>query len=125
MDYQLKSVKARNVGIGKSGAEKWVAERLTAVFLFLTFFWFLHFCFGAASKSAKMLLEDLKLPHNFLGSMLFVITAFYHSLLGMEVVIEDYIHNLKLRHALITLLRIFVIITVASFLVALIYLLIY
>lgn len=125
MDYQLKSVKAKNVAIGKTGTEKWFAERLTSVFLFLTFFWFLYFCYGAASKSAKMLIEDLKLPHNFLGFMLFVLTAFYHSLLGMEVVVEDYIPNLKLRHALIILLRIFVIITVASFLVALIYLLIY
>jgi len=125
MDYQSKSVKVRNVGVGKRGAEKWFLERLTAVFMFLTFFWFLHFCYGAASKSTKMLIEDLKLPHNFLGSILFVLASFYHSLLGMEVVIEDYIHNLKLRHALIVLLRIFVVITVASFLVALIYLLIY
>ncbi|AVP87454.1 sdhD succinate dehydrogenase hydrophobic membrane anchor protein [Candidatus Phycorickettsia trachydisci] len=125
MDYQSKSIQVRNVGVGKRGAEKCFAERLAAIFVFLTFFWFLHFCHGAASKSTKILLEDLKLPHNFLGAMLFVVTSFYHSLLGMEVVIEDYIHNLKLRHALITLLRIFVVITVASFIVALIYLLIY
>jgi len=125
MDYQSKLVKVRNVGAGNKGAEKWFLERLTAIFTLLTFLWFLHFCYGASSKSAKMLIEDLKLPHNFLGSILFVVAAFYHSFLGMEVVIEDYIHNLKLRHALIILLRFFVVITVASFLVALIYLLIY
>lgn len=86
--------RARGLGSAKSGTHHWVMQRITAVsnlFLTLWLLWSLVMNpqLQYLSGAEKWLAE----PLNAIGMILFVISTFYHSVLGGQVIIEDYIHN--------------------------------
>ena len=91
---------AKGLGSAKSGAHHFIVQRLTAVALVPLSIWFL-FCvagrIGTQYAEARGLIAQ---PLH--GSLLaaFVIAAFYHAQLGLQVVVEDYIHTKWLELAL-------------------------
>ncbi|QLL66952.1 succinate dehydrogenase, hydrophobic membrane anchor protein [Anaplasma phagocytophilum str. Norway variant1] len=59
----------------------------------------------------------LDLTHGYKGVLtaLFLMPAFYHGVLGVQVVMEDYVHSEVLRAFLITFIKLFAILTVGGF----------
>jgi len=49
---------------------------------------------------------------------LFTAAGFYHVVLGMRVILEDYIHCRAIRLVLVLLVQIFSIVTIISFIMA-------
>jgi succinate dehydrogenase / fumarate reductase membrane anchor subunit len=123
MDFRSNLSKPKGLVASGDGTHHWLMQRLSALFLVLLMIWFLQFIYGASSKNIILILQDLQKPYNCCGLALFVLASLYHSVLGMQVIIEDYVANLCMRYSLIIALRIFSIITAAAFLVALFYLL--
>ena len=84
---------ARGLGSAKEGVAHWWAQRLTAVALVpLTFlFVVLVFVFGGADHATVVALMGK--PWIALIMLLFVGAGFYHMKLGLQVVIEDYVHH--------------------------------
>ena len=83
---------ARNWGSAKSGVRHWWIQRVTAAALIVLGLWFLIMVLtmlGSDYGSARALLAK---PLNGVLMIAFVATAFWHAQLGLQVVVEDYIH---------------------------------
>ncbi len=83
---------ARGLGSAKSGVDHWWTQRVTAAALVLLGVWFvitvlclLHADYATARASVAK-------PWNALLLIAFVLTMFWHAVLGLQVVIEDYVH---------------------------------
>jgi succinate dehydrogenase / fumarate reductase membrane anchor subunit len=87
--------RARGLGSAKSGAEHWWFERLSAIALIPLCLWFAYSLVALIGQgaSAEMLADWLATPANALLTVLFLIALFWHSAMGIQVVIEDYVHT--------------------------------
>jgi succinate dehydrogenase / fumarate reductase membrane anchor subunit len=85
--------RARGLGSAKSGLDHWMMQRITAVGNLVLGLWLIYsmVCMGAMEYTEALLW--LSEPLNAICMILFVISSFYHAVLGSQVVIEDYIHH--------------------------------
>lgn len=118
--FRTDLAKVKGLGSAKSGAHHWWHQRLTAMILTAMSLWVIYFIKTAVlSEDQTSLIKYIQKPYNIIFSSVFVITTFYHSMLGLRVVIEDYISCTTTRTFLIVFTQIFCISTVATFEVAL------
>jgi succinate dehydrogenase / fumarate reductase, membrane anchor subunit len=89
----LRSPLRRVTGLGsaKSGAGHWYAQRVTAVALVLLGLWFVLSLATLGGASHERMVGWLSSPLASALAVLLVLTAAYHALLGVQVVIEDYV----------------------------------
>jgi succinate dehydrogenase / fumarate reductase membrane anchor subunit len=84
--------RVRGLGSAKAGAEHWWAQRITAVALVPLTLWFIYSAMalaGGGYADARTWLTD---PVNAILMVLTVVATFHHMQLGLQVVIEDYVH---------------------------------
>lgn len=84
---------ARNFGAAGDGVAHWWAQRFSAILLiFLTAWlvWALVSLVGASHAAAAGFLAH---PFHATMAILFVAVSFYHGQLGVQVVVEDYVHH--------------------------------
>ena len=89
--------KVKGLGSAKEGFSHWWAQRLTALALVplsLWFVWSVISLVGIDHVGFKVWLNEAS---NLLLMMLFVGMLFYHMQLGLQAVIEDYVHDEKLK----------------------------
>jgi succinate dehydrogenase / fumarate reductase membrane anchor subunit len=91
----LQSPLSRVLGLGsaKQGAAHWWAQRLTAVALIPLTLWFAFALLGLPDGSYAVVAQFIAAPLNSILLILLVIALVYHSSLGLQVVIEDYVHG--------------------------------
>jgi len=85
--------RAHNHGSAHDGVGHWRMQRLTAIFMVaLTAWlvWALTALVGADHSAATAFIAH---PFNAVMAILFVTVGFHHGQLGLQVVIEDYVHN--------------------------------
>jgi len=85
--------RARGLGSAKEGTHHWWHQRVTAVALVLLSGWFvisLIVMTGASYEAVRVWIG-----HPFVTGLLLltIVFTFYHLKLGLQVVIEDYVHN--------------------------------
>ncbi|MCK9538474.1 succinate dehydrogenase, hydrophobic membrane anchor protein [Dokdonella sp.] len=81
------------LGSAKHGVHHFLVQRLTAIALVLLGLWFVWFALrlpGLDYAAARALLAE---PVNALLMLLFVVAVFWHAQLGLQVVVEDYVHT--------------------------------
>jgi succinate dehydrogenase / fumarate reductase, membrane anchor subunit len=87
------------LGTAKGAAEHWWMQRVTAVALVLLGLWFALALFALPDFSYSTVLDWVRRPVTSVLLILFVLTVAYHSYLGLQVVIEDYVSTKALKVA--------------------------
>jgi len=97
---------ARGLGSAKEGFGHWWMQRISAVALLpLSLFWLCSLK-DIVNPDLAHFLQWIGRPEIAIAGILFVITSFYHASLGMQVVIEDYVHTEGSKIALLLLNKI-------------------
>ena len=90
----LRTPLGRVLGLGsaKDGTEHFMAQRVSAIALAILGCWFLVSLLGLDSLTYLDVILFVGQPLNGILLALFCNTVSYHSYLGVQVVIEDYVH---------------------------------
>jgi len=107
MASRMRSPLGRAVGLGsaKEGVEHWWAQRLTAIALVPLSLWFVSAIIGIAGADLETMQNWIGLPLPAILLVLLLIATFYHLSLGLQVVIEDYVHTDLAKLGLIIIVR--------------------
>jgi|TARA_B110000263_G_scaffold51923_1_gene43440 succinate dehydrogenase / fumarate reductase membrane anchor subunit len=89
--------KVLGLGSAKEGAEHWWVQRLSAVALIPLGLWFAVALAGMEDMTYSSVVEFIRHPVNSILLILALITLTYHSQLGVQVVVEDYVHASTLK----------------------------
>lgn len=94
-DTGLKTTDARVSALGsaKSGTHHWMHQRLTAIANIPLIIWFAWSVCTHDFSNYLILQGWMSEPLNAVLLILLVISAFYHAVMGAQVITEDYIHN--------------------------------
>ncbi len=84
---------ARGLGSARAGVEHWQLQRLTALANVLLVLWFLFSCMALAGSDYAEVRAWLASPISASLMVLLVISITVHARLGVQVVIEDYVHH--------------------------------
>jgi succinate dehydrogenase / fumarate reductase membrane anchor subunit len=103
MSMRSPLARARGLGSAKSGFDHWWAQRLTAVALVPLTVWFVAGVVSLAGADQDAVVEWVSRPWVAIALTLLIAVAFYHAALGLQVVIEDYVHHEGAKLALILL----------------------
>lgn len=103
----LRSPLGRAVGLGsaKEGVEHWWTQRMTAVALVPLSLWFVASLVGHLGADHAAAIAWLRSPIPATAMALLVIASFAHMALGVQVVIEDYVHHEGVKIASLVALR--------------------
>jgi succinate dehydrogenase / fumarate reductase membrane anchor subunit len=86
--------RARGLGSAKAGTADWWAGRVTSVALVPLTIWFVFFgVLGHLGATQPQMAHWIGNPINAVLLLSLVLATFYHLQLGLQVVIEDYIHT--------------------------------
>jgi succinate dehydrogenase / fumarate reductase membrane anchor subunit len=91
--------RVRGLGAAKHGVGHWWAQRLTAVALVPLTLWFIFSVYGLIGLSQPEVAHWVAHPVNTVLLLALVVATFHHSQLGLQVVIEDYVHTEFARFA--------------------------
>ncbi|MCD6074926.1 MAG: sdhD [Rhodospirillales bacterium] len=97
VDLRSDLARARGLGSAKDGVHHWWVQRLSAVALVPLGIWFVVSAIKLAGVPLDAYRAWLNTGANVFLMVLFVATLFYHLKLGLQVVIEDYVHNEKTK----------------------------
>jgi len=87
----------RGLGSAKEGTAHWWAQRVTAVALVPLSLWFVWSATTLVGFDQAGFKEWVNHAANLMLMILFVGSLFYHMQLGLQVVIEDYVHGEKTK----------------------------
>ena len=95
----LRSPLGRVLGLGsaKDGTSHWWGQRVTAVALLLLGLWFAFVLATISGFSHAEVIAFAGKPVNGVLLLLLTVSLAYHSYLGLQVVIEDYVHSAGLK----------------------------
>jgi succinate dehydrogenase / fumarate reductase membrane anchor subunit len=104
---RMRSPLGRAIGLGsaKEGVEHWLAQRITAVALVPLALWFVISLIQLVGADFDTVQDWVGRPLPAILLVMLFIATFYHAALGLQVVIEDYIHGELARLGLVILTR--------------------
>jgi succinate dehydrogenase / fumarate reductase membrane anchor subunit len=96
---------ARGLGSAKDGVGHWWVQRLTALALIPLSLWFVFSVARYHIADYPTMMAWVHNPYVAVALVLYFFAVFYHSALGVQVVIEDYVGTEWLKIASIVLMK--------------------
>jgi len=84
---------ARGLGSAKEGVHHWYAQRASALLLIVLVGWLIYAMVSLANADHAVASAFIGQPLNAAFLILLIVTMLYHAMLGLQVVIEDYVHH--------------------------------
>ncbi|MCU0987807.1 MAG: succinate dehydrogenase, hydrophobic membrane anchor protein [Acetobacteraceae bacterium] len=91
--------RVRGLGSAKEGVNHWWSQRITAVALVPLTLWFVASVVLLAGADHATVSAWIARPFNTVLLLCLLGSTFWHASLGLQVVIEDYIHNERAKLA--------------------------
>lgn len=85
--------RVKGLGAAKSGVHHWWLERVTAVALIPLTLWFVFSVLSLAGHPQPAVAQWIAHPLVAVLLLAFIIASFHHAQLGLQVVLEDYVHE--------------------------------
>jgi succinate dehydrogenase / fumarate reductase membrane anchor subunit len=105
MQYRSDIKRVKGLGTAKHGFSHWWMQRLSAVLMIPLGLWFFYSLMSMETVSADTAIMWLQQPVQAILMALWVITVVYHGALGMQVIIEDYVHGKAMALTLLVLIK--------------------
>lgn len=84
---------ARGLGSAKDGVNHWWMQRVTALALLILAPWFIYFAVSLIGADQYSVRAAIAQPFNATLLVSFMIAMCWHARLGLQVVVEDYVHG--------------------------------
>lgn len=86
---------ARAIGLGSAhnGVQHWWMQRLSAVALVPLTLWFIAAIIAHTGADYPIFIAWMRNPISSILMVLLLIAVFYHAALGLQVIVEDYVHS--------------------------------
>ena len=97
--------RVRGLGAAKDGTSHWWAQRLSALGLIPLTVWFVASVIAMAGADHAAMTAWVSSPVVAGLLILLVVATFYHGFLGLQVVVEDYVHHEGAKFATIIALK--------------------
>jgi succinate dehydrogenase / fumarate reductase membrane anchor subunit len=97
--------RVRGLGSAKEGTHHWIVQRMTAVALVPLTLWFVVSLISLIGGDLAAIKSWLSSPFNAVMMILTLMAGFHHAQLGLQVVIEDYIHGHGLKLAALWIMK--------------------
>ena len=107
MRIQTPLARVRHLGSAKEGSDHWWWQRLTALLLVPLSLWFVASIWWLVIGGAtyKAFQDWLSGPVAAILMLLFIGMMFYHLKLGLQVVIEDYVHTKAVKWTFLVMIN--------------------
>ena len=100
--------RARGLGAAHDGLGHWKMQRLTAISNAVLVLWFVFSAMALAGAGYDEVRAWLTSPLAATLMILLIISVFSHAPLGLQVIIEDYVHHPGIRIGAVILVRLIV-----------------
>ena len=84
--------RARGLGSAKAGSAHWRAQRTTGLALVPLTIWFIYSVIHLSGASREAVMHWLSAPLPMVLMLALIVATFHHLQMGLQVVIEDYVH---------------------------------
>lgn len=92
-DLRNPLARARGLGSAKEGVGHWMQQRITALALVFLTIWFVLVVLSLVHTDYATARATIAMPWNAVLLIALIVTMFKHAVLGLQVVIEDYVHT--------------------------------
>jgi succinate dehydrogenase / fumarate reductase membrane anchor subunit len=104
-DLRSPVARVRGLGSAKSGTQHWWHQRVSAVALILLVSWFVVSLILNAPAGQAQVRAWVSSPVTMVMLIMTILFGLWHAALGMQVVIEDYVHSEGMKIGLILLIK--------------------
>jgi succinate dehydrogenase / fumarate reductase, membrane anchor subunit len=104
-DLRNPLARARGLGSAKDGVNHWVVQRVTAVGLIFLMLWFIGTLLSILHADYETARATLAKPWNAVLMITLILTMYRHLTLGLQIVIEDYVHTRWLEWASLVVIK--------------------
>lgn len=105
MKFRTPLARVRGLGSARAGTHHWWMQRLTAIALVPLSIWFVASLISVVSADHATVIAWLHSPLVAILCCALIVATFYHGQLGLQVVLEDYVHSEWLKLTSIVLMN--------------------